>query len=64
MIPYVLFSVAINGLSLKDEFEIEKLRIKIDEAVRGIKPSLVSRFDSDVEVEILEHAGEKNKIID
>jgi hypothetical protein len=55
MISYVNFSIAMHGLNLKDDQEVETLRTKIEEAVRAIHPG--QRDDSDVEVEVEEHSG-------
>ncbi len=58
MIPYVNFSVEMHGLSLKDDSEVENLRIKLDKIIRENMPP--ARFDSDLEVDVIEHAGECN----
>jgi hypothetical protein len=55
MIPYVYFGVSMHGLQLKNDGEVEALRAKIEEAIRPLHPGI--RFDSDVEVETVEHAG-------
>ena len=56
MIRYVRFIVSLHGLQLNEECQVDELREKIETAVRKIHPSL--RFDSDVEVEIEEQAGQ------
>jgi hypothetical protein len=60
MIVYARFSVSLHGMSLRTEAELEQLRQRMDELVRQhVHPSGGSNiFDSDVEVEIEEHAGQ------
>ena len=59
-IVYVSFSVDLHRLNLKSESEVEELRKRLDAVVREqIHPTGLSNleFDSDVEVELLEFAG-------
>jgi hypothetical protein len=55
MIPYASFEVQMFSLEIKDDNELGLLRDKIEQAVKAIHPEM--KYDSDVNVEILEHAG-------
>lgn len=60
MFVYASFSVDLHRLQLKDEAELEQLRVRLDEVVREyVHPAGLSNleFDSDVRVEVLETAG-------
>jgi hypothetical protein len=57
MIVYVAFEVDMHGLTLRSMDEIEALRATLDAAVRThVHPELID-CDTDVEVVLLEHAG-------
>lgn len=57
-ICYVRLDVAISGLKLKSEAEMEKLREQIQEVIENAHPEGISNIlDDDVQVEITEHAG-------
>lgn len=60
-IVYVGFDVAVHGLDLASESDMEALRKRIKDAVEMQHPKGYSNlFESDVEVEITEHAGTPN----
>lgn len=60
-IVYVRLDVAIHGLELESDAEMEALRQRVKQLVEEYHPSGYSNImDSDVEVEIAEHAGAPN----
>lgn len=59
MITYIGGDFGLHGLNIKKEDELRSLIEKIRKSLREIHPSL--RFDSDVEFEITEQAGDFEK---
>jgi hypothetical protein len=60
-IVYVNFDVSIHGMKLESEAEMEALRQRIKQLIEENHPAGYSNIlDSDVEVEITEHAGTPN----
>lgn len=53
---YARFDLSLHGLQLKSEDEMDKVIAAIVDAVRAVHPTL--RADSDVELELVETAGE------
>lgn len=56
MIVYACFSVSLHRLELRSMEELEALRLRLDEVVRAAGLSTID-FETDIEVEVLEHAG-------
>jgi hypothetical protein len=55
MTAYAQFSIAFHGLKFEDCGQLDGIRTALENYALSIHPGL--RFDSDVEVEIVEHSG-------
>jgi hypothetical protein len=55
-IKYVTFEVSMDSLALPNLEELEVLRLRLEGAAEAVHPGI--QYSGDVEVEIIEHAGE------
>lgn len=59
MIVYIKFEVSFHGLKYRKYEQLERLKKNIEQNLKYFHPNY--NYDSDLEVEIIEHAGEEDK---
>lgn len=57
-VVYLNFEISFHGLSITRQEDIDAIKMKLDAAAREIHPDFPNtRLDNDVDVELIEHAG-------